>query len=126
MNSNYMYCHSPESDVVEKAIPFSVSLNSQQNTPQPIDFWYYNRPSITKLTPNRGPDDGGNEIILQGNNFDPFINYHPMISNYNDTFCNFEGLTLVPANVISSTRVSCKAPPSYVLRETHVEITLNN
>lgn len=121
-----MYCHSPESDVVEKAIPFSVSLNNQQNTPQPLDFWYYNRPSITKITPNKGPDDGGNEIILSGNNFDPFINYHPMISNYNDTFCNFEGLTLMPANVISSTRVSCKAPPSYVLRETHVEITLNN
>ena len=78
------------------------------------------------MTPNRGPDDGGNEIILSGNNFDPFINYHPMISNYNDTFCNFEGLTLMPATLISSTRVACKAPPSYVLRETHVEITLNN
>jgi len=32
----------------------------------------------------------------------------------------------MPATVISSTRVSCKAPPSYVLWETHVEITLNN
>ncbi|MBK8156593.1 MAG: hypothetical protein IPK55_11640 [Streptococcus sp.] len=47
------------------------------------------------MTPNKGPDDGGNEIILTGNNFDPFIRYHPQISNYNDTFCNFEGLTLV-------------------------------
>ncbi len=121
-----MYCHSPISDVVERAIPFSVSLNNQQNTPQLIDYWYYNKPSITKLTPSKGPDDGGNEIHLTGNNFDPFVKYHPQISNYNDTFCNFEGLTLVPATVISSTKVTCKAPPSYVLRETHVEITLNN
>ncbi len=29
VNSNYMYCHSPPSDVVEKAIPFSTTLNMQ-------------------------------------------------------------------------------------------------
>jgi hypothetical protein len=29
INSNYMICESPFSDVVEKAIPFTVSLNNQ-------------------------------------------------------------------------------------------------
>jgi hypothetical protein len=29
VNGNYMYCHSPPSDVVEKAIPFSITLNMQ-------------------------------------------------------------------------------------------------
>lgn len=74
--------------------------------------------------PDRGPDDGGNDVLLLGNNFDPFKNYN--VDNYNDTFCNFEGLTLTPAKVINSNKVICKAPPSYVYRETEVELTLNN
>ena len=33
---------------------------------------------------------------------------------------------MVPAKVINSTKVYCTSPPSYVLRESVVEITLNN
>lgn len=124
VNSNYMYCFSPPSDVVEKGIPFIISLNAQQNTQQKINFWYYNKPSIHDITPKRGPDDGGNEIVITGNNFDPFQHYD--ISNHNDTFCRFEGLSLMPATVHESTKISCNAPPSYVNRHTVVEVTLNN
>jgi hypothetical protein len=49
INSNYMTCFSPFSDVVEKAIPFSVSLNKQQNSRDKVDFWYYNWPQIVEL-----------------------------------------------------------------------------
>lgn len=44
VDSGYMTCISPFSDVVEKQIPFSVSLNKQQNSKDDIDFWYYNNP----------------------------------------------------------------------------------
>lgn len=115
---------SPASDVVEKGIPFSITLNGQQSSKDRINFWYYNKPSIQSITPNRGPDDGGNEIIITGNNFDPFRLYD--INNHNDTFCRFEGLSLMPATVHESTKISCTAPPSYVSRQSIVEITLNN
>lgn len=67
-----MFCNSPYSDVTGRGIPFSVTLNLQQNTRDNIDFWYYNSPSVTKITPWRGPDDGGTDILIMGNNFDPF------------------------------------------------------
>lgn len=38
----------------------------------------------------------------------------------------FENLGKVPATVINSTKAYCVAPPSYVLRQSVVEITLNN
>ena len=124
VNSNYMYCFSPASDVVEKGIPFIVTLNAQQNSNERINFWYYNKPSIQNIYPNRGPDDGGNEIVITGNNFDPFKYYE--INNHNDTFCKFIGLSLMPATVLESTKIAWNVPPSYVNRETVVEITLNN
>jgi len=74
--------------------------------------------------PDRGPDTGGNKILLKGRNFQPFLNLD--IDNSNDTFCYFENLGKVPAKVINSTKAYCIAPPSYVLRQTIVEITLND
>ena len=62
--------------------------------------------------------------MITGNNFDPFRLYE--INNHNDTFCKFEGLTLMPATVHESTKISCTAPPSYVNRHTTVEVSLNN
>jgi hypothetical protein len=41
---NYITCKSPPSDVVNRGMPFSVSLNGQQQTKDRIDFWYYNDP----------------------------------------------------------------------------------
>jgi hypothetical protein len=38
----------------------------------------------------------------------------------------FENLGKVPATIINSTKAVCVAPPSYVLRQAVVEITLNN
>lgn len=44
IGDNYITCVSPGSDVVGKAMPFSVSLNGQQQTRDTVDFWYYNDP----------------------------------------------------------------------------------
>lgn len=124
INSNYMVCVAPFSDVVEKPIPFTVSLNSQQNSKDTLFFWYYSFPAITDLIPDRGPDTGGTKLLLRGRNFRPFDGLS--IDNANDTFCMFENLGKVPATVINSTKAYCIAPPSYVLRQSIVEITLNN
>ncbi|CAI2384727.1 unnamed protein product [Moneuplotes crassus] len=124
IDSNHMQCTSPSSDLVEKGIPFVVTLNGQQNTKDRIDYWYYSQPSIQSISPTRGPDDGGNEIIVNGNNFDPFRLYE--INNHNDTFCKFDGLKLMPATVHESTKISCTAPPSFERRQSKVEVTLNN
>ncbi len=104
-------------------MPLAITLNNQQFSNK-VDYWYFEFPSIYMLDPNRGPDTGGTHVLLKGNNFDPFGRYP--IKNYNDTFCRFGPLGLVPAQVLNSTKVICVSPPSFVLREVVVEITLNN
>ena len=120
-----MTCTAPFSDVVQKSIPFSISLNNQQSSRDKLEFWYYNWPSVTRLVPNYGPDSGGNRVIVYGQNFFPFKGED--IENLNnDTFCLFEGLGKVQAWVINSTKIYCEAPPNFVVEHTNVEITLNN
>jgi len=114
---------SPPSDVVDAPMPLSVTMNNQQFS-NAIDYWYYEFPSIYMLDPNRGPDTGGTHVLLKGNNFDPFVDLP--ITNYNDTFVSFGPLGIVPTKVINSTKVIAVSPPSYILREVEVEITLNS
>ena len=91
-----MYCYSPQSDVVLKQMPFSLTLNNQQNTPQDVPYWYYPMTSISRLIPNRGPDEGGTRVMLKGNHYNPFVD-KPDVDNRNDTFCRFGELGLVKA-----------------------------
>ena len=124
MSDSYMICYSPFSDVVQKELPFSISLNNQQNTRQNVDYIYYDFPQVSRLEPNKGPDTGGTEVHIRGQYFDPTRN--ATFHNFNDTFCKFGNLSLTTAKVISSTEIVCSSPPSYELREVPVEITLNN
>ena len=62
-------CVSPHSDVTGREMPFSVSLNGQQQSREKMDFWFYNDPQVVQVDPDIGPEQGGNEIILRGNNF---------------------------------------------------------
>ena len=57
---NYITCQAPTSDVVQRAMPFSVSLNGQQQSKERVDYWYYNDPQVTVLEPDLGPETGGN------------------------------------------------------------------
>lgn len=125
-NSTYLECRSPQSDVVEKPIPFTVSLNNQQNSRDTLMYYYYNWPAVEQLVPNRGPEQGGTVITVQGRNFFPFREMLDEINNANDTFCAFLDLkTRSPFVVTNSTRGECKAPASFYWHQSRVEITLN-
>jgi hypothetical protein len=111
VTDTFLWCRSAPSDVVGKAMPFSVSLNRQQNSKQDVEYWYYNDPTLQKLIPDFGPLGGGQLITLKGNNFYPF-DFVNDINNANDTFCIFGGLGKSPAKVVSSTEARCKSPPN--------------
>ena len=44
VNENYITCVSPGSDVVGRGMPFSISLNGQQQSKEELNFWFYNDP----------------------------------------------------------------------------------
>lgn len=119
-----MICYSPFSDVVQKELPFSISLNNQQNTRQNVDFVYYDFPQVSRLEPNKGPDTGGTKVHIRGQYFNP--SFGLSINNNDITMCKFGKLSLTTAEVVSSTEIICTSPASFVDREVPVEITLNN
>lgn len=109
-----------------------------------MNYYYYNRPIVAKLAPNYGPAAGGNEVLILGAAFDPFLELPPHFRelatqddankfkyeeanrmNKNDTFCVFEGVGKTKATIISSTKAVCPAPPS-TKDSAEVYITLNN
>ena len=126
INPNHIQCISPFSSIVQRKLPFSISLNNQQNTKDDIPYVYYENPTIYRIEPsNRGPDSGGTVIHLRGANFNPFKELQDLKLE-NDTFCNFESLGKKPAKIHSSTDIECITPPSYEKLKVPVEITLNN
>jgi len=46
VTDTFIWCRSATSDVTGKPMPFSVSMNRQQNTKQDIEYWYYNDPTV--------------------------------------------------------------------------------
>lgn len=126
-SSTYLLCRAPFSDNTNKPITFSVSMNKQQQSRENIVYWYYSNPIIAKLVPNYGPEEGGNEIILHGSSFQPFID-EPLVDNHNDTFCIFSDLNVkTKLTVIGPTRAMCVAPASFNnIAVTGVDLTLND
>ena len=127
INSNHIRCVSPFSSIVQRKIPFSISLNNQQNTVEDIPYVYYENPTVQRIEPsNRGPDSGGTVIRLRGANFNPFKELEELKLE-NETFCNFELLgKKVKATIYSSTEIECITPPSYEKQVVPIEVTLNN
>lgn len=112
VNGGLFTCKSPFSEVVGKAVPFSITLNRQQNSNTTFPFYYYNAPAVTEVVPNYGPDTGGTRVLLKGVNFRPFAELKDEVTNYNDTFCTFGELQPMKAIIISSTKAYCESPPS--------------
>ena len=126
INENHIQCISPFSSIVQRKIPFSISLNNQQNTKEDIPYVYYENPTIYRIEPsNRGPDSGGTVIFLRGANFNPFKELQELKLE-NETYCNFETLGKRKAKIHSSTEIECVTPPSYEKQVVPVEITLND
>jgi hypothetical protein len=69
-------------------MPFSVSLNRQQNSLEKHSYWYYNMQSMFKVEPDYGSMNGDQKIIIRGQSFKPF-DWNTDIDNQNDTFCSF-------------------------------------
>jgi len=125
VRDDYIICYSPKSEVMYKELPFSISLNNQQNTKQHLYYVYYNQPQVYRLEPNKGPDTGDTVVKIRGQGFNPMVEI-PEMNNHNETFCKFGKLSLSKAKVISSTEIECNSPPSYEDRYVPVEISLNN
>ena len=128
INENYIWCRAAPSDVVDRPMPFSVSLNRQQNSLQKLDYWYYNDPRIAKISPDYGPLSGGTKVTLRGSGFLPF-DWREDINNQNDTFCSWGPLGKTPAAVLSSTEAECLAPENNMglkIDTPQVNLTLNN
>lgn len=107
-------------------MPFSISLNGQQQSKDQLFYWYYNEPQVTVVDPDTGPESGGTLLTLRGQNFAPFDVSQGDIDNSNSTFCFFKALGVYKrATVLNSTRLNCRAPASYYYRDTPVEVTLN-
>lgn len=127
INAELLWCRAPASSVVGRPMPFSVSLNRQQNSLQKVDFWYYNMQGLTKVTPDYAPMQGGTTLTLQGSNFYPF-DYKKDVDNSNDTFCSFGPLGKTPAKILSSTRAECQTLPNHLktAQRFPVKLTVNN
>mmetsp|Transcript_34677 Transcript_34677/g.53141 ORF Transcript_34677/g.53141 Transcript_34677/m.53141 type:complete len:244 (+) Transcript_34677:621-1352(+) len=126
INENYIWCRAAPSDVVDRPMPFSVSLNRQQNSLSKIDYWYYNDPQIMTISPDYGPMGGNTKVVLKGSDFLPF-NWKLDINNQNDTFCNWGPLGKTPAMVLSTTEAECLSPEnSFTLPSVPLNLTLNN
>tara|TARA_B110000285_G_C15025595_1_gene563990 strand:- start:635 stop:1075 length:441 start_codon:yes stop_codon:yes gene_type:complete len=107
-------------------MPFSVSLNRQQNSLQPLSYWYYNKPKISRIVPDYGPMSGNTKVVLKGSGFMPF-DWRLDIDNRNDTFCNWGELGKTHAAVISSTEAECVSPANTMhLEYATLNLTLNN
>lgn len=126
INENYMTCVSPDSDVVNRPMPFSASLNGQQFSKDKIDFWYYNDPQVTSVNPELGPEKGGTLLEIRGENFLPFAHQDGEIDMSNSTYCFFVEMGIfTKANVKNTTKATCKTPPMDYYRDVQVELTLN-
>ena len=125
INQNSLWCRTPRSSVVGRAMPVSVSLNRQQNSEEKFSMWYYNAPSVFRMPNDYGSIEGGNKVTLIGQNFKPFD--WNEIDNQNDTFCSFGSLGRVPAQVLSQTEAECISPPNpQHLTTIPVKFTLNS
>jgi hypothetical protein len=89
-------------------------------------YWYYPRPNINRLIPDRGPLSGGNEVLIYGQDLDPFNDMLEETNNHKDTFCRFGPNYAVKATIYSDTKISCIAPPSTTVKTVIVDITLNH
>ena len=62
INDKFLWCRAPMSDVVGRSMPFSVSMNRQQNSLSDASYWYYTHPQISKITPDFGAMSGGTKV----------------------------------------------------------------
>jgi hypothetical protein len=126
INENYLWCRAAPSSVVQRPMPFSVTLNRQQTSSGHVAYWYYNQAILSKVEPDYGGMQGGTKLSLRGSEMLPF-DWKQDINNQNDTFCDWGSLGRTPAMVLSSTQAECLSPfNTQKLSEVEVRLTLNS
>ena len=88
-DKNYITCRSPPSDVVGRGMPFSISLNGQQQSADRLEFWFYNDPQVVQVVPDLGRLSGGENLTIKGEGFKPFDVDEGELDISNSTFCIF-------------------------------------
>lgn len=91
-----------------------------------MQYWYYPNPRITKLIPSRGPLSGGNEVLIEGLDLDPFNDMLKEVNNHKHTIVQFGPHYKSEAKIYSDTLISVVAPPSLTIQSVFIDITLNN
>ena len=69
------------------------------------------RPTVTSVTPNHGPSDGGTSVTIAGTNFKP------------GAAITFGGAACSDVTVVSSSQITCNTPPHF---PSAVDVTVTN
>ena len=99
ISSSALTCVSPPHR--PSTIRVAVSSNGQQKTKESVHFAFHTRISVTTVFPSRGSHQGGTSVMITGTGFS---NASGRLS------CRFDE-TVVLAEFVSETRVSCRSPP---------------
>ena len=84
-----------------------------------LQFWYRAPPSVSSVTPRRGPAHGGTKILVRGTNFErsPSLKckFGNIIESSSDSSVSnnsplLQGLSVVPATWVSPSAVYCVTP----------------
>ena len=134
LSSGELECHSPristqgdfsgnpssESNHETVFVPLEISLNGGADfTDSGIQFWYRPAPSVTVITPRRGPSRGGTKVLVQGKNFErsPLLRCKfgnsvesSSDSDSRETDAMLRGPSIVQATWISPSSLFCVSP----------------
>ena len=123
ISSTKVSCETPElSASAVETVPnylveqLAISLNGVDYGPSSAEFTFVKNPIVRKISPTKGPHDGGTQVSVSGSSF---------IVGSDEAWCKF-GEEVTSANVVSSTLLTCSTPPSGGISGTvGVQISVN-
>lgn len=113
ISENEITCRSPSQ--MAGLVVFQVTCNGVDVSKENFQFLYYHDVSVAKVSPSQGLASGQNAIFISGNNF----------QNLTSLRCKF-GLSFSRGHYISSTAITCIAPPMISeFRTVNIEVSNN-
>ncbi|EED88737.1 predicted protein [Thalassiosira pseudonana CCMP1335] len=119
ISSNEIACQSPSlDDNIQSPIDASVrvSLNGQDYSSAAADFRISPTASVDSIIPNKGPVDGGTQVVVKGSNF--FSN------DFSAPLCRF-GNVSVPALALTTRDLTCVSPSFSTNEEVLFTVSMN-
>jgi hypothetical protein len=93
----------------------SVTVTTLGGTSSAVSYTYRNLPTVTAVSPNYGPEAGGNTVTITGSGFGLGLTPIPTVS--------FGPYTATNVNVVSGTSLTCTAPVASVNGMVNVVVT---